>query len=65
MLRWTLSGTCLWVRGQVPGHKGNFVKIEDAVMKTVDKQPARPFPAVTERGQVTTAPAARNAYEAS
>ena len=52
----------LWVRGQVPGHKGNFVKIEDAVMKTVSQQPARPFPAVTGQGQTTTAPAASNAF---
>ncbi|KAK9833250.1 hypothetical protein WJX74_009678 [Apatococcus lobatus] len=54
----------LWVRGQVPGHKGNFVKIEDAVMKTVQQQPSRPFPTVVEHGsQIVTAPAPQNAFQ--
>lgn len=34
----------LYVRGQVPGHKGNFVRIKDAVLKTFKEQPARPVP---------------------
>ena len=34
----------LYLRGQVPGHKGNFVKIKDAVLKTFEDQPARPVP---------------------
>lgn len=34
----------LYVRGQVPGHKGNFVKIRDAVLKTFKEQPSRPVP---------------------
>lgn len=34
----------LYVRGQVPGHKGNFVEVKDAVMKQANQQPARPFP---------------------
>ncbi|KAK9814804.1 hypothetical protein WJX72_011718 [[Myrmecia] bisecta] len=34
----------LYVRGQVPGHKGNFVLVRDALMKTFAEQPKRPFP---------------------
>lgn len=34
----------LYVRGQVPGHKGNFVYVKDAVMKQAREQPERPFP---------------------
>ena len=34
----------LYVRGQVPGHKGNFVLVKDAVMKQSHQQPDRPFP---------------------
>ena len=34
----------LYVKGQVPGHKGNFVKIRDAVLKTFKEQPSRPVP---------------------
>ncbi len=38
----------LYVRGQVPGHKGNFVYIADSVKKTTEQQPPRPVP--TYRG---------------
>ena len=34
----------LYVRGQVPGHKGNFVNVRDAVLKTFTEQPSRPVP---------------------
>ena len=34
----------IYVRGQVPGHKGNFVLVKDAVMKQSHQQPERPFP---------------------
>lgn len=34
----------LYVRGQIPGHKGNFVEVKDAVMKQAHQQPDRPFP---------------------
>ena len=34
----------LYVRGQVPGHKGNFVRVRDAVLKTFAQQPGRPLP---------------------
>lgn len=34
----------VYVRGQVPGHKGNFVLVEDAVRKAVDQQPPLPVP---------------------
>lgn len=34
----------IYVRGQVPGHKGNFVLVKDAVMKQQHQQPERPFP---------------------
>ena len=33
----------VYVKGQVPGHKGNFVEIRDAVMQQ-HVQPERPFP---------------------
>lgn len=56
----------LYVRGQVPGHKGNFVLIKDAVMKQSSQQPERPFP--TYLGptltDVLTAPAsAKNPFD--
>ena len=34
----------IYVRGQVPGHKGNFVFVQDAVRKQVDEQPPLPVP---------------------
>ena len=34
----------LYVKGSVPGHKGNFVLVRDAVYKTADQQPERPLP---------------------
>lgn len=34
----------LYVKGQVPGHKGNYVVIKDAALKKFDLQPERPFP---------------------
>ena len=34
----------LYVKGQVPGHKGNFVLVSDAIRKNFEAQPARPFP---------------------
>ena len=34
----------VYVKGQVPGHKGNFVFVRDAVYKTADQQPDRPLP---------------------
>ena len=34
----------LYVKGQVPGHKGNFVFVRDAVYKKADQQPDRPLP---------------------
>ena len=33
----------VYVKGQVPGHKGNFVEVRDAVMQQ-HVQPERPFP---------------------
>lgn len=38
----------LYVRGQVPGHKGNFVRVRDAVLKTFGQQPQRPVPTFLE-----------------
>ena len=41
----------IYVRGQVPGHKGNFVYLRDADRKRLDKETA-PFPtALLEEGQ--------------
>ena len=34
----------IYVRGQVPGHKGNFVLIKDAVRKQLHEQPPLPVP---------------------
>ena len=34
----------LWVRGQVPGHMGNFVLVRDSAKKTLEQQPPRPVP---------------------
>jgi large subunit ribosomal protein L3 len=34
----------IYVRGQVPGHKGNFVRVRDAVLKSFAEQPERPVP---------------------
>lgn len=49
----------LYVRGQVPGHKGNFVLVKDAVMKQAHQQPERPFPSYMDSSlpNVLTAPA--------
>lgn len=38
----------LWVRGQVPGHKGNFVLVKDAVRVGPETQPPRPVPSWME-----------------
>jgi large subunit ribosomal protein L3 len=50
----------LYVRGQVPGHKGNFVYLKDAVRKGVDQQPPLPVPTSlrAELPPVTVAPRA-------
>jgi large subunit ribosomal protein L3 len=47
----------IYVRGQVPGHKGNFVFVRDAVRKQVHDQPPLPVPSITEGevGEVTVA----------
>lgn len=52
----------LYVRGQVPGHKGNFVLVKDAVKKTFAEQPERPFPTFLEsyNGGVVYAPKAEH-----
>ncbi len=34
----------VYVKGQVPGHKGNWVYIRDAVYKTAEQQPPLPWP---------------------
>ena len=34
----------LYVRGGVPGHKGNFVCVRDAALVPFKKQPQRPLP---------------------
>lgn len=48
----------IYVRGQVPGHKGNFVLVRDSVRKLLDAQPPLPIPSVGagEVGAVTVAP---------
>jgi large subunit ribosomal protein L3 len=57
----------LYVRGQVPGHKGNFVRVRDAVLKTFAQQPPRPVPTFLDALPLEPlyAPkAARNPFEA-
>ncbi len=44
----------LYVRGQVPGHKGNFVYVRDAVLVPFARQPERPLP--THLGPLPGAP---------
>lgn len=54
------------VVGQVPGHKGNFVRVSDAVKKGFEQQPARPLmpPAVQPgAGAATLDPNGRDPYE--
>lgn len=34
----------LYVRGMVPGHRGNFVLVRDSVKKAFEQQPPRPLP---------------------
>ncbi len=48
----------LYVKGQVPGHKGNFVRVKDAVKKRFIEQPQRPFPTFLDQiaGGITYAP---------
>ncbi len=48
----------VYVRGQVPGHKGNFVLVKDAVRKQRDEQPPLPLPTAPEDAsdEVTVAP---------
>ena len=36
----------MYVRGQVPGHKGNWVLVRDSVKAAFEEQPARPCPTV-------------------
>jgi hypothetical protein len=59
----------IYVKGQVPGHKGNFVYLKDADRKTVDKEVA-PFPtALLAEGQAwadvpaVTAKARKNHFD--
>ena len=47
----------LYVRGQVPGHKGNFVLVRDSVKKGVAQQPPLPVPTLLGgAAEVTVAP---------
>ena len=54
----------LWVRGQVPGHKGNFVLVRDAAKKTLEQQPPRPVPTQLGEAGLAVAPKGeRDPYE--
>ena len=47
----------LYVKGMVPGHKGNFLLVKDAVKKSFEQQPPRPLPTyLGELPDVTVAP---------
>ena len=52
----------VYVRGQVPGHKGNFVLVRDSARKTLEQQPPLPVPTQLgggdAAGEVTVAPKA-------
>ncbi|KAI7844183.1 hypothetical protein COHA_002318 [Chlorella ohadii] len=49
----------LYVRGQVPGHKGNWVLVKDSVKKSTAQQPPLPVPTMLEAtAEVTVAPKA-------
>ena len=49
----------LYLRGHVPGHKGNFVLVRDSAKKTFDQQPLRPVPTLLgEQPEVAVAPKA-------
>ena len=37
----------LYVKGHVPGHKGNFVLVRDAVFKHQELPPELPFPTLS------------------
>ena len=53
----------LYVKGQVPGHKGNFVLVRDAVYRTKD-QPDRPLPTIFgDLPPVTVAQAVKDPFE--
>ncbi len=53
----------LYVKGQVPGHKGNFVLVRDAVYRTKD-QPDRPLPTIFgDLPPVTVAQAVSDPFE--
>lgn len=45
----------LYVKGQVPGHKGNFVFVKDAVYKTYTNQPELPWPTMFESSAAVSA----------
>ena len=45
-----LARNLIYVKGQVTGHKGNFVYIKDSVKKTYTEQPPRPFPTANATG---------------
>ena len=55
----------LYVRGHVPGHKGNFVLVRDSAKKTLEQQPPLPVPTLLEgEARVTVAPrAATDPYD--
>ena len=49
----------VYVRGQVPGHKGNWVLVKDAVKKGAAEQPPLPVPTLLDgaaAAEVTVAP---------
>lgn len=49
----------LYVRGQVPGHKGNWVLVKDAVKMGLAQQPPLPVPTLLDGpavSEVTVAP---------
>ena len=51
----------VYVQGQVPGHKGNFVLVRDSAKKTLAQQPPLPVPTLlggAAAAEVTVAPKA-------
>lgn len=38
----------IYVKGHVPGHKGNFVEIKDSSHKGIEEQPILPVPTIQD-----------------
>lgn len=53
----------VYVVGQVPGHKGNFVLVSDSIKKAFEEQPERPVAPVPSSQVAVLKEVGRNPYE--